>query len=805
MEPISQQRALDILEASLDLAEPQRSRMLEEAAAADPQVGAELRRLEAALTAAPTLMRTDAGLGAAPAEPAAPEKVGVYRLVRMIGRGGMGTVYEAARSDGLFEQRVAIKLLARRHWSTELEQRFVVERQILARLEQRNIARLYDGGVTADGHSYIVMEYIDGVPVNQYAATRKLDINARVGLMMQLCGALQFAHQQLVVHADIKPSNVLVTTDGSVKLLDFGIAQLMGSDGSQPSTISGGRREPMTAAYAAPERTAGGAPTVACDVYSLGVVLRELLHEDAQPLQPSHPLLAVAAKATAYNPADRYGSVAALAADLSRWSRRMPVGAMRPTLGYRARLFFARNRAAVSIGAITLCGLLAATGISIRLYLAAEQARAAEAQRFEDVRELNSFLVNVASTQMLDRPGMVDAHWRTMNEARIRLERLAVDRPDDARLQIELARDIVQISYSAMIFAPQRSDMRAVRADLAAAAARLEKLPAADRELPGYWEVRAEIAALQTSAALLRDGDAAQAERNADMTIALAAEDLRRNPGTASAQAADISARTYKAMALSGGGKPVEALAMLEEALRNHPFPDDAALQGNPRLEGAIAEARLQRCSIKRWAIGGQSAIDDCSQFTQQLRHVLAVRGALVHYEGQLAYVLFLTATALPQPAEAAQALAMLDEAHELYARILHFGANEELEGYLLLVESARATTLAQLGRYDEARGTAQRVVQQRRERLAAQPNNHARQREVATALRRVGEVEQLAGEPQAACAAFAEAGAIWDRMQREGTLLGFDLSPQGGHVPWIRRQLESCAAMRMTATPAAR
>ncbi len=804
MEPISQQRALDILEASLDLAGPERARMLDEAARADPEVGAELRRLEAALTAAPSLMSTDAGLGAAVPEAPAPDSIGVYRLMRLVGRGGMGAVYEGARADGLFEQRVAIKLLASRRWSADLEQRFVTERRILARLEQRNIARIFDGGVTPDGQSVIVMEFVDGLPITEHANSRQLDLPARLGLMMQLCGALQFAHQQLVVHADIKPSNVLVTADGSVKLLDFGIAQLMDRDvarGSErPAAGMSNSREPLTAAYAAPERRAGGAPSVACDVYSLGIVLRELLKSAVADSLPP-PLSAVIDKATAADPLSRYGSVAALAADLARWSRKLPVSALKPTLAYRARLFVSRNRAAVGLGAITLCGLLAATVVSTRLYFAAERARAAEAMRFDDVRELNSFLVNVTSEQMLDRPGMVGAQRQTLNEARVRLERLAASRPDDARLQIELASDIARISNSAVLAAPEHADLRQVRADAAAAAARLAHLSPQAAALDGYWEVRAELAAIEANSALILDGNTAQAERSADQALSLAAEALRRHPNSADAQSADISARTLKAGALSGGGKPAEAIAILNATLQGRSFPTDPQLQHDPRVANLILAAQFQRCSIKRWQFADDDAMRECVALEQQLRRVIELQGPLVEHESNLAYTLFLVATLLPQPAQAQQSLAMLDEARDIYQRILHFGGNDALAGYLLLVQSARATTLAQLGRYDEARGSAQEVLQARRDRLALQPGNHSKQREVATALRRVGEVEQLAGRGAAACARFAEAGAIWDRMEREGTLLGFDLSPTSGHVPWIRRQLARCGTNAIART----
>ena len=200
-----QQRALDILEAALDLPEDEQAGYLEGAARDDAALAAELRRLEPARHHTAQLLATAGGFAALAPELPPPERIGAFRVGRLLGRGGMGSVYEGERDDGLFEQRVAIKLLSIRHWSNELQQSLASERRTLARLEHRNIARLYDGGVTADGRSFIVMERIDGEPITEHAAQRGLGLESRVRLFGQLSAALQYAHQQLVVHADIKP------------------------------------------------------------------------------------------------------------------------------------------------------------------------------------------------------------------------------------------------------------------------------------------------------------------------------------------------------------------------------------------------------------------------------------------------------------------------------------------------------------------------------------------------------------------------------------------------------------------------
>lgn len=201
-------------------------------------------------------------------------RVGQYDLVREIGRGGMGAVYLAKRADNVFSKQVALKVLRPEYRDAKLLRRFHQEREIVARLDHPNIARLFDGGTTEDGLPYSVMEYVDGQPIDSYCDKRRLTISDRLALVRTVCAAAQYAHRHLVVHRDLKPSNILVTSDGQVKLLDFGIAKLLGVD--TDDTFSSGAQL-LTLAYASPEQIRGERITTGADVYSLGVVLYELL------------------------------------------------------------------------------------------------------------------------------------------------------------------------------------------------------------------------------------------------------------------------------------------------------------------------------------------------------------------------------------------------------------------------------------------------------------------------------------------------------------------------------------------------
>ena len=288
MSPVSAERWARIeavLDAVLEAEPGQRALLLEQLTAGDPLLRSEVESLLGADQRARGFLDAPADAWAAPfladlppaedTEDVPGQLIGRYRLLEEIGRGGMGSVWLAARADGQFEQRVALKLIKRGMDSEEIQARFLRERQILARLEHTHIARLLDGGVGEDGRPYFVMEHVPGVPITQYCDDHRLPVSARLQLFAAACRAVQYAHQNLIVHRDLKPSNVLVTAEGEVKLLDFGIAKLLDRD--SPEQTQGPGNVLMTPEYASPEQVTGAPITTASDVYQLGILLYELL------------------------------------------------------------------------------------------------------------------------------------------------------------------------------------------------------------------------------------------------------------------------------------------------------------------------------------------------------------------------------------------------------------------------------------------------------------------------------------------------------------------------------------------------
>ncbi|MEO8635616.1 MAG: serine/threonine-protein kinase [Gemmatimonadales bacterium] len=335
-----------------------------------------------------------------------------YRLARLLGQGGMGAVYEGIRTDGAFEHRVAIKLIRTPEGGRDIAARFRRERQILAALEHRNIARLLDGGTTERGEPFFVMEYVEGSPITTYCQTSRLTVEQRLRLFRQVFAAVEHAHGKLIVHRDLKPANILVGNDGSVKLLDFGVAKLLGAqDGDELTTI--GHARLFTPEYASPEQLRDEPISAASDVYALGVVLFEVLAGrrpyDVASRSPIAALRAAEAdevrltavggevdeilrKAMRADPAVRYHSVEQFDGDVGRYLAGLPISARPDTLGYRTGKFVRRHMA----------GLTAAVAISVALMTAAIflllQARgASEAKSWESAVDVAAGLQEIAA------------------------------------------------------------------------------------------------------------------------------------------------------------------------------------------------------------------------------------------------------------------------------------------------------------------------------------------------------------------------------------------------------------------------
>lgn len=358
-------------------------------------------------------------------------RVGVFKVVRELGRGGMGVVYLAERDDGQFEQTVALKVLRTGLPSDTLKAQFLAERRILARLEHPSIARLIDGGVLDEGRPYFVLELVDGLPLTEWCDTQGLDQPARLRLFQTVCEAVQFAHQNLVLHLDLKPANIQVTPTGQIKLLDFGIARLIQPGGERSGAEPSGPRA-LTPDYAAPELATGEPVSTATDVYALGLVLKELVSDRGGP----DDLRSIVEKATRSEPRLRYPSAADLSSDIHAYLSGGPVAAHPARAGYRLGKLLRRNRLAVAAGTalvLALSGGLAATAWQARI---ARQ----EALRAERVRD---YLVSLFVDADPERSEAADL--TTQDLLARGAERVREELDDEPGIQGEMLLTIAQV------------------------------------------------------------------------------------------------------------------------------------------------------------------------------------------------------------------------------------------------------------------------------------------------------------------------------------------------------------------------
>ncbi len=429
------------------------------------------------------------------------KNIGAYRIIGELGYGGMGAVYLAERADGEFSQRVALKLLKREMNTSALRRRFQQEREILASLEHPNIARLLDAGTTDDKIPFLAMEYVEGLPIDDYCNRENLDLNARLDLFRKVCAAVNFAHRNLIVHRDLKPSNILVTKEGAPKLLDFGISKILSAEFEQVNSSTVTNLGVMTPSYASPEQLQSKSVTTATDVYSLGVILYELLsghrpfekrendlkeiYKAVLETEPTPPSAAIAdfgfgvsdliktgsapsnqtkdqhqetnpqsairnpqlkgdldnivLKALRKEPERRYSSAENLAEDIHRHQRGLPVAARPNTLSYRAEKFFKRNKVSVLVGVLLFIAIVAGIVATLWQSRVAQVERVRAEKRFNDVRKLaNSYLFDVYP-EIENLEGSLKAREKILTNALEYLDSLSNEAAGDLELQSELA------------------------------------------------------------------------------------------------------------------------------------------------------------------------------------------------------------------------------------------------------------------------------------------------------------------------------------------------------------------------------
>lgn len=503
-----EKRALALFEASLELPDDKREDWLRQRAVKDAALLKKVLELHATDSQPGSAILTGNVVLETELTDTVPERIGTYRITGVIGRGGMGAVYRGQRDSGDFDHLVAIKVIRSGVLSDALKQRFDRERQTLAQLIHPNIARLYDGGQTSDQNPYFVMEYVDGMPITQWVKQQELEETARIQLFIRACEAVRYAHQNLIVHRDITPSNVLVNQDGEVKLIDFGIAKPSMVDSEDVDASTSLASLSFTPGFAAPERAKGQGANTLADIYSLGKLLAAMLEDT----KPSIELKAIIDMASAEQAEQRYQTVNDLKVDVVNYLEQQPVRAYSKNTSYALSKFIQRHKASAIFAASATLAVFVALVISIYQYQRAEAHLVDSQQRFNQVRELAKYQIFDLYDALKKVAGNTAIRANIAEKAQQYLANLNLQADASPDLQLETAQGYIRLARIYGVPAePNMGDVVIARQNLTKAKSLLDSLTVTEPNWPDLSASRVNMMAASAMILVHDDSDLQQA------------------------------------------------------------------------------------------------------------------------------------------------------------------------------------------------------------------------------------------------------------------------------------------------------
>lgn len=728
-----------------------------------------------------------------------PHLIGHYRVLRRLDRGGAAQVYIGERADGLFEHRVAIKRVGASRGPVADRDEFETERRALARLSHRNIAQLFDGGVDEAGYPFLIMELVEGLPIDRHVADQDLSVRQIVTLIAAACDGVQHAHQHLVIHAGLNPANILVDKLGSPRIVDFGVAGVLRDLNPSDATPS------LALAYASPQLVQGAAPTIQDDVHALGAILHDLLTvatpaHSPRVISPSQTLRTrglpgrpdawvrnraaqctgdldrIVMRACASDPANRYPAVSALSDDLRAWCDHRPLADRRYDRPYTFRKLLRRHRLATIAASTVTAGLLVAIAISTTLYVSANHDRMQAEQRFADVRALSRYLIYEVTDRLERTPRALAMRHDVADIAQGYLGELA----QAPSASIEVRRDVIEslIRLAALQAGRARSNLGhpaeaktnldnadAILADMAASG----PLPLEDRLR------QVQINLLRASIAM--NNDQALADAQTFMTKALAELSELPSPGAPPELAVEAAMSIAELSSWQGNydeslKQAKAALALIETLPRDLKQTDDIQnFEMRARSLKGDADYYLNRIAEAE-ATYRQNIVRGGVWLAEQPDNMLARRHMIIARWN-------LGTTIMEK--DPAGALAELDAAYLLIPRLMDFEPADEnalrTEAVVLL---SRAEVLAASGRLKEGLEALQSQTITRRHRYEANPDTPEFARAYAVFLTAKGTLLADNKRVEEACRDYAEAGRIFADLVGRDRISGFD-SANGG------------------------
>jgi serine/threonine-protein kinase len=763
--PARERLALEHLENALSWPVDEREQRLIAELTHDPELLQVVRELLVTAAQSDFALPTRLPMAAPIEDTPPPERIGAYRINELLGTGGMGRVFRASRADGLFEQDVAIKLTRRTRLSHVVAEQFARERQILARLQHRNIAQLFDGGVTPDGESWFVMELVSGLAVTDYVRENGLDLRDRLQLFRQIAGAVQHAHAHLVVHADIKPSNVIVTKDGTAKLLDFGVSRVLASAAEEGSDAPLG----LTFKYASPARRAGEPAGTADDIYSLGVLLDELLRPCGK-LAPD--LESILAKAVA-PAAERYPTVEALQKDVQRWLAGQPVAAHPGSWAYYMRRLVGRHRLTTVVASVAML-LLAGAAVALAiLYVEADRARRKAEQRFAEVRELSRYMLFDMYDRLDNVPRALALRRDLADAAQRYLDRLSQDPAAPVAVKLEVIEGLRRLAQ--VQATPGRASLALVpqaRSNLDQAQKLAESLSATGADADTRAEVLARVLLARVRLNLGVDLDVERAQKALDQAQKLVETGFTPQSATVQ-QSLRSELATLRSEALQWQGKYPEAIAVATAELAR-PRPAEESWTRAQVLE----VARLHDLQAEAIYYAGRPP-DAEAPYRKQLALLQALQKKLpqdmqvARQAQRAAWALGTTLLELKRPAEAEPILALAQQGASELRRLDPEDPTLVRSQTVLLLAHAQA--LVGIRKFDAAIPVLREGVALRLAARQAAPEDFGVVRDYAVAVNMLADALADAGQLRAACAEYVVSQRVFVELQSAGKLTKLD------------------------------
>lgn len=787
--------AMELLEASMGLPSDARETYISGRADCSPEVRE--RALELLSSDRDAIAGLQTGRAAASLygnDDVAPDIPG-YRMIRQLGRGGMGSVWLAERDGRDFDHQVAIKVIRPGILGDSLIERFRRERQILAQLNHPHIARLYDGGQTEEKQPFIVMEHVAGETLRQWLAEHPdASLGERLALFRQIADAVRFAHQNLVIHRDLTPGNVLVDANGQVKLIDFGIARPPRAERDQApaSRVSG---LSLTPGFAAPERAREEGATTLLDVYSLGKILETMTAGLAAP-----ELSAIAARAAAEDPGERYPAVGDLIEDLDRFDQGRSIDSFSTSRRYRLGKFARREKVLMGSLAAVFLALAVGLGAATWSYARAESARADAERRFTEVRELAGFMLY----DLYDRLEPVTGNTRSLTMIADRasgyLETLARERHADPALALETANGFKRLSD--VLGNPEGANLGRREEAGRALDRAVGMLEALHRQRPGDLAVTRSLARAFYSRsvyAFIAEDSSEAALSFGNRSVKLWANLASRPGATSGDKGMLLEARLQALKPLVWLDQGPAAVAGMQ-ALAGEAARHSAANPGDAEARKTEARINAQLASAMSWTYDLENQMSEYRSSLPVANRAVAMYRELARRYPSDRTVAFGRLTAIFTRAlihydledwrNADADFSTLEQLAE--AMLARDPDDSDLARRLQTYRSQHAPILIELGRDEEGIAMARQVLAEREALAAGEPDNPGYRRDLASAQALLGEALSLAGRARDGCRAYLDAAETWRAIARRS---GIEPLNQANDVDPLEKTVRECRA----------